>query len=550
MGSVARRLLRVTVVILCCLVAAACNPLAKPTETPEPTSTPIGALIETTVLRVGTPYIWDTANPTAGWYNRPLRTLLFDALVQEAGISRYVPGLAESWSVSKDGREWTFTIREGVTFHDGTPCTAEDIAWSLNWTRESGFETLSPHVEGLDEIVALGPSTLLITLPEPLSDMEYRLSQVWILPRSVWEGVTAEDDFEVDGLDAAIGTGPYRLVEAIEGDYLILDVNEDYWRRTPAIERVVYQEFSSEEAMVQALLDGDIDVIDDVPWEAVSVLEEAASVEVAVLATTRIDELIINSFKKGTQPASLNEAPVRLAIAHALDERRVVEAAHQGYAELGTTVVPRSMGDWHNTGVWDIPFDLREANLVLDRAGYVDSDDDGIREDSKGRPLEYRLYAEDGEAERLILEGFSDSLAQIGISTSPTFMSENNLYGLYPDYDFDLIYWGWELEPDPGFAMSIFTCDQREEDGWNDSGYCDEEFEELYQRQASTVDPEARRELILVMQEKLFDERPYIVLTYAQDVQAYRSDRFTGFDLEAPSILWKSSLLPARPRAY
>ena len=97
--------------------------------------------------------------------------------------------------------------------------------------------------------------------------------------------------------------------------------------------------------------------------------------------------------------------------------------------------------------------------------------------------------------------------------------------------------------------MSIFTCDQREEDGWNDSGYCDEEFEELYQRQASTVDPEARRELILAMQEKLFDERPYIVLTYAQDVQAYRGDRFTGFDLEAPSILWKSSLLLARPLA-
>jgi peptide/nickel transport system substrate-binding protein len=236
-----------------------------------------------------------------------------------------------------------------------------------------------------------------------------------------------------------------------------------------------------------------------------------------------------------------------LAIAHALDERTVVEAAHHGLADLGTTVVPRSMGEWHNAEVWDIPFDLREANLVLDRAGFVDGDDDGIREDAKGRPLEYRLYAEDGEAEHLILESFSDSLAKIGISASPTFMSEDSLYGLYPDYDFDLIYWGWELDPDPGFAMSIFTCDQREEGGWNDSGYCDEEFEELYRRQAGSVDLEERRELILAMQEKLFDERPYIVLTYAKNVQAYHSDRFTGFGVEVPSILWKSSLLSARP---
>jgi peptide/nickel transport system substrate-binding protein len=309
----------------------------------------------------------------------------------------------------------------------------------------------------------------------------------------------------------------------------------------------VYQEFGSDDALVQALLDGEIDVIDQVPLEAAPALEEAGNVEVAVLPTTTMDELIINSFKKGTQPDSLNEPAVRLAIAHALDERQVAEAAHLGYAAPGTTVVPTSMGGWHNGDIWDIPFDLNEANLVLNRAGFVDSDDDGIREDAKGRPLEYRLYAEDGVAERQILESFADNLAQIGISALPTLMSEDSLYGLYPDYDFDLVYWGWDLDPDPGFAMSIFTCDQREEDGWNDSGYCDEEFDEMYQRQASTVDPDARRELIHAMQVKLFDERPYIVLTYAQNVQAYRSDRFRGFGLGSPSILWKSSFLPARP---
>ena len=95
--------------------------------------------------------------------------------------------------------------------------------------------------------------------------------------------------------------------------------------------------------------------------------------------------------------------------------------------------------------------------------------------------------------------------------------------------------------------MLIFTCDQREEGGWSDSGYCDEEFEEMYLEQGVTVDHEARRQLIWEMQEKLFNDRPYIVLTYTKNVQAFRSDRFTGFGLEAGDILWKAAFLKATP---
>jgi len=95
--------------------------------------------------------------------------------------------------------------------------------------------------------------------------------------------------------------------------------------------------------------------------------------------------------------------------------------------------------------------------------------------------------------------------------------------------------------------MLIFTCDQREEGGWNDSGYCDEEFDQMYHQQAVTVDREERRQIIWEMQQKLFDDRAYIVLDYEEWVQAYRSDRFTGFGLETGDILWKSSFLPATP---
>jgi peptide/nickel transport system substrate-binding protein len=530
-------------------------PQVEPTEAPqeEPTAPPTEepAPSEPVTMRVGTTYIWDTANPAYGWYNYGLRYLVYDTLVEEAGIGRFVPGLAESWTYSDDGLVWTFKIREGVTFHDGTPCTADEVAWSLNWTIENEIETFSFYLVNFQEIVALDPTTLQVTLSEPVGNMEYLLMYVWILPPSVWEGMTYDDIMEFEDLSAAIGTGPYKLVEWVEGEYLILEANENYWRGKPAVDRMVWQEFATEDAAVQGLIAGEIDVIaaDTIPTTAIGTLEDADNIEVPIMESTSIDELILNSHENGTQPASLNDPAVRLAIAHAIDKQQIVNVAYLGYADPATVVVPRSMGDWHNSDVQEVPFDLAEGNRVLEEAGYVDSDGDGIREDLEGNPLEYRLYASESATNARILEAIADGLAQIGISAPPTLMDEDSLIGLYPDFDFDLIYWGWGLDPDPDFAMLIFTCDQREEGGWNDSGYCDAAFDEMYLQQAVTVDHEARRQIIWQMQEKLFNDRPYIVLTYAKTVQAYRSDRFTGFGLEAGDILWKAGFLPARPVA-
>jgi peptide/nickel transport system substrate-binding protein len=527
----------------------AAPPAEEATTPPEPTPVPEEEEeeAEPVTARIGTTYIWDTANPAFGWYNYTIRYLLYDTLVEEAGISHFVPGLAESWEVSDDGLVWTFKIREGVTFHDGTPCTAEEVAWSLNWTIENEIETFSFYLVNFSEIVALDPTTLQVTLSDPVGNMEYLLMYVWILPQSVWGEMTYDEIMEFEDLAAGIGTGPYKLVDWVEGEYLIMEANKDYWRTTPVIDRIVYQEYATEDAMVQALLAGEVDLVDTLPNTAIQTLQEAENIELAVMESTVIDELIINSHEDGTQPASLWDPAVRLAIAYAIDKQQIVNVAYLGYADPATTVVPTSLGDWHNSDVVDVPFDPDEGNRVLEEAGYVDSDGDGIREDADGIPLEYRLYGTDDATVARILEIISDGLAQVGISAPPVLMDEDSLIGLYPAFDFDLVYWGWGLDPDPDFAMLIFTCDQREEGGWSDSGYCDEEFEEMYLEQGITVDHEARRQLIWEMQEKLFNDRPYIVLTYTKNVQAFRSDRFTGFGLETGDIIWKAAFLQARP---
>ena len=521
---------------------------AEPDAT-EPEAPAVAPSDEPVTLDVGTTYIWDTANPTFGWYGYTIRYLIYDTLVEEQGISNFQPGLAESWTVSDDGLVWTFKIREGVKFHDGTPCDANAVAWSLNWTLENDVETFAFYLYNFEEIVALDDSTLQITLSSPVGNMEYLLMYVWILPESVYGSMTYDEVSEFEDISAAIGTGPYILKEWSEGEYMILEANKDYWRTTPVIDQIIYHEYATEDAVVQALLAGEIDVIDAdvIPSTAIQTLQDAENVEVPIMESTTFDELIINSHEDGTQPASLWDQDIRLAMEYAIDRQQIINVAYLGYAEPATVVVPTSLGDWHDSDVQPIPFDSAEGNRILDEAGYIDSDGDGIREYSDGTPLEYRLYATDDAKEARILEIISDGLSQIGISAPPTLMDEDSLIALYPAFDFDLIYWGWGLDPDPDFAMLIFTCDQRAEGGWSDSGYCDEDFEQMYLDQGVAFDHATRREIIWKMQEKLFDERPYIVLTYAKNIQAYRSDRFAGFGEEAGDILWKSELLKAKP---
>lgn len=522
---------------------------AEPAGGEQPAPEVPAAASEPVTLHVGTTYIWDTANPAYGWYGYGLRYMLFDTLVEEQGISDFKPGLAESWSVSEDGLVYTFKIREGVTFHDGTPLDANAVAWSLNWTLENDIETFAFYIYAFEEIVALDATTLQVTLSYPVGNIEYLLMYVWILPESVWGEKTADEIGEFEDIAAATGSGPFVLKEWVEGEYLILESNPNYWRGKPKIDQIIYHEYATEDAVVQALIAGEIDVTeaDIIPATAVQTLEGNDVIEVPILPSTIIDELIINSFEDGTQPASLNDPTVRLAMAYAIDQQQIINVAYLGFAEPATVIIPTSMGDWHNSDVAAIPFDLTAGNKLLDDAGFVDSNSDGIREYSDGTPLEYRLYGVDEASNARILEIISDGLSQIGISAVPTLMDEDSLIALYPAFDFDLVYWGWGLDPDPDFAMLIFTCDQREEGGWNDSGYCDSEFEEMYLAQGEAFERDARKEIIWDMQEKLFNDRPYIVLSYKMNIQAHRTDRFTGFDTSAGDLLWKKSLLMIEP---
>jgi len=504
---------------------------------------------EPVTLRIGANYLVDTINPTVGWRNWPLRELWYDSPVEWTGTTNVEPSLAETWDTSDDGLVWTFKIREGVTFHDGTPCTAHEVAWTLNWFIENRIPTQYIFIYPFTEVVALDETTLQITTEEPLATMiSLALIYSWVLPPHIWEDMTPEEAMESTDLSVTIGTGPYKVVDYAKDEYMIMEANENYWRGKPEIDRIVWQVYPNPDAMLQALLAGEIDLVgiyEPVPATSVETLQQAEDVEVLFGLGYKVNHLVINSYEDGTQPESLWDPAVRLAMAHAIDKEKIVDVAYLGYATPATSVLPPAVGDYVNSDLVDIPFDIEAGNIVLDDAGYVDSDGDGVREYSDGTPLEYRLYGLEGGTTTRIVEIIAEGLAQVGIKANVTVMKQDSMQALYPAHDFDLVSRSWFIDPDPDFLLSIFTCGARcisqEECGWSDSGYCDPAFDEMYYQQATLLDREERRELIWEMQEKIFNDRPYIVLFYGQDIIAYNSDRFT-FDPEVGNMRLRSAI--------
>jgi peptide/nickel transport system substrate-binding protein len=252
------------------------------------------------------------------------------------------------------------------------------------------------------------------------------------------------------------------------------------------------------------------------------------------------NELIINTVSPDNDPAptgnpALADPAVRLAIAHSINKQDLVDIVLQGLGSPGDTIVPPTLGGgfWHNPNIQDIPFDIEAANRVLDEAGYVPGPD-GVRA-KDDVVLEFRLqFPADSSSYPRMADMMADWFGQAGMRATPEAVDPDSLIAATtPAGDYDLVIWGWGPDPDPDFILSVLTTEQFVEGGWSDSGYHNPEYDQLYLDQQLAVDKTERQQIIWRMQEMAFNDRPYIVLHYESLLQAYRSDRFTGF-IESP----------------
>lgn len=514
---------------------------AQPTEPPAAPPTEPPAKAEPVVLTFGILGQPDTLNPAYAFLTESydIFDLIFSPLVTEDDTGTYVGEFASDWKASDDGLTWTFTIRDDIKFHDGTPATAEDAAWAINAVIDNpdGWAALSGYVGGFKEAVAVDDKTLEIHLEHPIGNMEYRVSFLYVLPRKDFEQFKTPEDLQNFTNDKAVGTGAFKLTNwDKDKGILILEANPDYHLGRAKIDRVIFQQFDNEDAMVQALKVGDIDAMTEVPSTAFEVLKSVTGVKVVQRTSRSLSQLIVNSAPADNDPTptrnpALEDPQVRLAIAHAINKQDLVDIVLQGLGKPGHSIIPPTLGGgfWQNPNITDVPFDMDKANQVLEDAGYVKGSD-GVRAKGDSR-LEFRLqYPSDSDTAPRVADLLTGWFKEAGIKTTPESVDPDSLTAACcPAADYDLILWGWGSDPDPDFMLSVLTSDQFVDGGWSDSGYSNPDYDALYLKQQETTDRNERQKIVWQMQEMVFNDRPYIVYWYPDALQAYRSDHFRNF---------------------
>jgi peptide/nickel transport system substrate-binding protein len=463
------------------------------------------------------------------------------------------PAIATEWETSDDGLVWTFHLRDDVTWSDGEPLTANDVAYTFNRVLDGGPEaaTWSSYLVGVESVEATDDTTLVLTSKKPNAVLP--LLPIPIVPEHIWKDVSEKDvksfGNEPSDDEPVVGSGPFRLVEGTAGGSTYrFEANPDYWKGAPNVDEVVFRVYKSEDPMVQALIKGEIDFAEGISALQVQSLENEEGITAQNGDSPGFDEIAFNTGSidietgepMGDPNPAVLDAKFRFALNFAIDREAIIRTVYQGGGQPGQMIIPPAYSDY----VWTpeeedaFAYDPEKAASLLDEAGYTVGDD-GFRTLPSGEPIgKLRLAARsDSESSLDVMEFFQEWLADIDIDSEVETYESSKLTDVILEGTFDTFEWGWYVEPDPDSILSYLTCDQL--GNWSDSWYCNEEYDALYQQQHIEMDDAARAEIVKEMQQILYEDAPYLVTAYSSIGEAFRSDRWACFQPQPdPGGVW------------
>ena len=502
------------------------------------------------VLTIGIGEDIDSANPFTGLSSLAYEifTLQYPTLTQYASEDfGIVPGLAESWEESPDQKYWTYKLRPGMKWSDGTPLTAEDVAYTFNRIIDGKYEktNFGSYTESMVRAEALDDVTVRIEVSRPSPVMDHLF--VFILPKHIWEGIDGKEVRKYENVGTpdspTVGSGPFVMVERQPGQFTRLQVNPNWWGGQRPVDEIIFKVYNNPDALGQALKTGEIDFaqgLDLGVYESLQGIPEITTVSAQPASYSEIafntGAALDNGTPIGDGNPLLKDKALRQALNWAVDRQAIVDKVLGGQGQPGTTIIPPLYTQWHLNPANPYTYDPAKANELLDAAGYPVGSD-GVRADAQGNRLSFRLtYRTDDPNSQKSAEFAQSYFKDVGVEINLEGVSEDALYEVVGQGNFDMFEWGWGVEPDPNYMLSTFTCSSRsyEEDGTiyanlSDSFYCNPEYDKLFDEQAQETDFAARQAIVMEMQQMLYDDAPYLITYYANGLQAFRNDRFTGW---------------------
>lgn len=451
-----------------------------------------------------------------------LMSLVFDSLAWKDPKNNVIPWLATKWENSADGKEWRFTLRDGVKWQDGQPLTAEDVAFTFDYVTKGpagqlttfGYRSIALKVK---EARAEGTNVVVLQTETPdATFLDQVAVKVPIIPKHVWGSVT--DPAKYADPPAMVGSGPYRLesFDSATGNYLFL-ANEDFWRGPPMVKRV---EFLTVPDQLQALERGEIDV-------AEVGTATATEAQLKSFAPPKFDQTITGgtgatvlhfNMLKGVP---FSDVRFRQAVAYAMNRPDMVKRLLLGHGqvpELGM-ILPND-SKWIPSDTAKYPYDPARAKALLDQAGLKDVDGDGRRELPNGDPFKPELLV-DASINRLAVEVVQEYLVAVGIDVQIKSMDKASVDAAGNNAAYELALMTYGIGSDPEETRS-YLWSKAPSTWWKAHGWNNAEFDAMMDAQRVQVNPAERARTAAAMQRLTADQVPVLPL--------YSPDRHAIFD--------------------
>lgn len=419
------------------------------------------------------------------------------------------PQLATAWEVAEDGLSISFTLRDGVRWHDGKPFTSADVAFTLMELIKNhhprGRGTFGP----LEAVETPDDLTVILKLSRPSPAMMAALDgwETPILPKHVYEGT---DYLTNPANNNPVGTGPFKFSEWQPGSHIIMTRNDDYWGEgQPHLERLIVRFYGDPSARVAAFEAGELHLGGDgpIPLNEVARFQSNAGFVVDTRGTELNNSLDI--LECNLRDGPLANVEVRRALMHAIDRNLMLNTVWYGLAEVLTGPVPKTIPQFYTADVPEYAYDPQRAEELLDAAGFQRGDGD-VR-------FKLRLIAPAiGDTYDRAAQFLAQQFRRIGITLElrsvdvPTFMRT-----VYTDYDFDLSMFPSSVTADPTIGSHRFFHSGAIRQGTpfvNASGYQNPEMDRVLDAAATEIDPAKRVELFHDFQRIAMEDLPILPL--------------------------------------
>jgi peptide/nickel transport system substrate-binding protein len=449
---------------------------------------------------------------------------IFSTLVEQDEHQRLVPGLATEWH-TVDDTTWEFKLRDGVRFSDGSPFGPEDVLATLRRVPQvpNSPSSFAIYTRAIVEATAVDAHTIRFRTAQPYPLLPNDLASVFIISRAQEAATTG--DFNAGR--AAIGTGPFTLVEYVPGDRIVLQRNDAYWGPRPHWARVTLKLITNDAARVAALLAGDVQFIENVPPDAIAHVRANANLDISQTVSNRLVYLHLDSFRDQSPFTTdragavlpnnpLRDVRVRRALSMAINRQAIVSRLLEGVAVPAGGLIPDEFFG-ANPRLQPMPFNQEQARRLLAEAGYPN-----------GFGLTIHGPNDRYIKDEAVLQAIGPMFSRIGIETRvvtmpwATFASQASA----PNYAFSVMLVGWGSgtgEASSPLRALIATVNAQAGMGTANRGrYSNPRVDQLLQQALTTVDDRRREQLLQEASEVAINDVAIIPLHYQINVWALR----------------------------